>query len=208
MCYIWKSLRVSHFHCLIYHCALRRCLYMFNFEGLFLFLWCEAFPFLLSQTLGAFTIFIIKQWSFNVWYVRKQGSRRMRTPHTAQLWKVSTRCRWTLQVDLLSLLTRWWKCSCLNLISGAGGGRIWVSLPKDLPSIKSLINDFLKSKENELYLNQSVKLMSYRKRGIHQMAPSKLDSSGRRHKYSWPTPVSRVAVHECSWKPFLCDSNE
>ena len=59
-----------------------------------------------------------------------------------------------------------------------------MSLPKDLPSIKSLINDFLKSKENELSLNQSVKLMSYRKRGIHQMALSKLDSSGRRHKYS------------------------
>ena len=142
-----ESLSLSYISLCLSHLTsaiMFRCLYMFNFEGLFLFLWCEAFPFLLSQTLGAFTIFIIKQWSFNVWYVRKQGSRRMRTPHTAQLWKVSTRSRWTLQVDLLSLLTRWWKCSCLNLISGAGGGRIWVSLPKDLPSINAPFTPKLK----------------------------------------------------------------
>lgn len=77
----------------------------------------------------------------------KQGLGHIPTPQMSQLYIGFSFWRWTLQVDLISLLTGKWKWSRFNLILGIA---TWVcmntvSFQKLLPWISALISSFLNS---------------------------------------------------------------
>ena len=151
--YLWESLRASHSLCLVYHFALVTSLPP-SCLSLHVQFWripplplVQLFLFLLSDVRG---LHYLHHWNsslsmWDIWENRAPGTCVLHTLHSCQRYLHC--CRWTLQVDFLSLLlSRWWKCSWLNQMSEVDGCCIWVSLLKDFPSIKSLINDFLKAK--------------------------------------------------------------
>ena len=152
--YLWESLRVSQSHCLVYHFALVTSLPP-SCLSLHVQFWripplplVQLFLFLLSDVRG---LHYLHHWNsslsmWDIWENRAPGTCVLHTLHSCKryLHAVGEPCKWIFCHCFCHCF--WWKCSWLNQMSEVDGCCIWVSLLKDFPSIKSLINDFLKAK--------------------------------------------------------------